>query len=76
MSPDNDAYRSIGLPPGIIRLSRNENPIGPSPSVIKAVKARCDRINRYEDPDQIALFRKLAELHDVPHDEKLRPPRG
>ncbi len=74
MSPDNDAYRSVGLPPGIIRLSRNENPIGPSPSVIEAVKARCDRINRYEDPDQIALFRRLAELHGVPHDEQLALP--
>ncbi|MXY48266.1 MAG: aminotransferase class I/II-fold pyridoxal phosphate-dependent enzyme [Gemmatimonadetes bacterium] len=74
MSTDNEAYRSIGLPPGIIRLSRNENPIGPSPSVIEAVKARCARINRYEDPDQIALFRKLAELHGVPHDEKLALP--
>ena len=74
MSPDNEAYRSIGLPPGIIRLSRNENPIGPSPAVIEAVKARCDRINRYEDADQIALFRKLAELHGVPHDEKLALP--
>ncbi len=74
MCPDNEAYRSIGLPPGVIRLSRNENPIGPSPSVIEAVKARCDRINRYEDPDQIALFRKLAELHGVPHDETLALP--
>lgn len=74
MSTDNEAYQSIGLSPGIIRLSRNENPIGPSPSVIDAVKARCDRINRYEDPDQIALFRKLAELHGVPHDEKLALP--
>lgn len=74
MSTDNEAHRSIGLPPGIIRLSRNENPIGPSPSVIEAVKARCDRINRYEDADQIVLFRKLAELHGVPHDEKLALP--
>ena len=74
MSRDNKSYRSIGLPPGIIRLSRNENPIGPSPAVIEAVKARCGRINRYEDPDQIALFRKLAELHGVPHDENLALP--
>ena len=58
----------------MIRLSRNENPIGPSPSVIEAVKARSDRINRYEDADQIVLFRKLAELHSVPHDEKLALP--
>lgn len=74
MNRVNEAYKSIGLPPGIIRLSRNENPIGPSPSVIEAVKARCGRINRYEDPDQIALFRKLAELHGVPHDDKLALP--
>ncbi len=74
MSRHNEEYQSIGLPPGIIRLSRNENPIGPSPGVIEAVKARCARINRYEDADQIALFRKLAELHGVPHDEHLALP--
>ena len=74
MKWDNEAYQSVGLPPGIIRLSRNENPIGPSPGVIEAVKARCARINRYEDADQIALFRKLAELHDVPHDEQIALP--
>ena len=74
MSRHNEEYQSIGLPPGIIRLSRNENPIGPSPAVIEAVKARCARINRYEDADQIALFRKLAELHGVPHDESLAVP--
>ena len=74
MTRVNEDYQSIGLPPGVIRLSRNENPIGPSPAVIEAVKARCARINRYEDPDQIALFRKLAELHGVPHDEELSVP--
>ena len=74
MSAVNKNHQSIGLPPGIIRLSRNENPIGPSPAVVEAVMARCARINRYEDADQIALFRKLAELHRVPHDEKLSLP--
>lgn len=74
MSAVNENHQSLGLPPGIIRLSRNENPIGPSPAVVEAVMARCARINRYEDADQIALFRKLAELHGVPHDEKLSLP--
>ncbi len=74
MSAVNKSHQSIGLPPGIIRLSRNENPIGPSPAVVEAVMARCARINRYEDADQIAFFRKLAELHGVPHDEKLSLP--
>ena len=67
-------HQSIGLPPGIIRLSRNENPIGPSPAVIEAVKARCSRINRYEDTDQVELFQKLAERHSVPHDKNISLP--
>ena len=67
-------YKSIGLPSGIIRLSRNENPIGPSPAVIEAVRERCNQINRYEDKDQILLFQKLAEHHGVPHDENLALP--
>jgi len=74
MSAVNRNHQSVGLPPGIVRLSRNENPIGPSPGVIEAVKSRCSRINRYEDPDHIDLFRKLAGLHGVPHDENLSLP--
>ncbi len=74
MSAVNENHQSAGLPPGMVRLSRNENPLGPSPAVIEAVMARCARINRYEDADQIALFRKLAELHGVPHDEGLSLP--
>lgn len=74
MSAVNENHQSVGLPPGMVRLSRNENPLGPSPGVIEAVKSRCSQINRYEDPDHIDLFRKLAELHGVPHDDKLSLP--
>lgn len=74
MTAVNENHQSVGLPPGIVRLSRNENPLGPSPGVIEAVKSRSNQINRYEDPDHIDLFRKLAELHDVPHDENLSLP--
>ncbi len=74
MNAVDEHHQSVGLPPGIVRLSRNENPLGPSPGVIQAVASRCSQINRYEDPDQIDLFRKLAALHGVPHDESLSLP--
>jgi len=34
----------------IIKLSQNENPFGPSPMALKAVKEQCENMNRYPEP--------------------------
>lgn len=39
---------SIGLPPGLLRLMDNENPLGPSPLALEALKKYMGAINRYE----------------------------
>jgi len=39
---------SAGLPPGLLRLMDNENPLGPSPLALEAIEKYMQAINRYE----------------------------
>lgn len=48
------------------KLSANESPYGPLPSVVEAIAAAAREINRYPDPACGALTRALAERYDVP----------
>ena len=51
--------------PGIIGLSRNENPFGPSPRVVRAIEKNTCRINRYPDASSFELRDYLAGLHGL-----------
>lgn len=48
-----------------IRLMGNENPYGPSPKVIDALKEAIKRINRYPSPTYADLVEKIAEYASV-----------
>ncbi|SDH99177.1 histidinol-phosphate aminotransferase [Sinosporangium album] len=48
------------------KLSSNESPYDPLPSVVDAVAAAASEINRYPDPAAAALTAALAERYDVP----------
>ena len=39
---------SAGLPPGLLRMMDNENPLGPSPRALAAIEAYMRSLNRYE----------------------------
>ena len=46
----------------ITKLNTNENPLGPSPAVIKAIsEAADDRLRLYPPPEAEQLKRKIAE---------------
>ena len=45
----------------IYKLASNENPLGPSPKAIKAIKQYLKNIHRYPDPDAMCLKAKLAD---------------
>jgi len=45
----------------IIKLSQNENPFGPSPLALKAVREHSLSINRYPEPQSSTLKAELAE---------------
>jgi histidinol-phosphate aminotransferase len=52
---------------GVVRLSSNENPYGPSPSAFKAMTEAFDLAWRYPDEQNDALIDGLAASHGVDH---------
>ncbi|HWZ45766.1 MAG TPA: histidinol-phosphate transaminase [Candidatus Saccharimonadales bacterium] len=60
--------RSVSAGPLV--LSRNENPYGPSPKVLAAMREAAARANRYPAGEYDTLTRKLAALHRV-HPEQI-----
>lgn len=49
----------------IIKLASNENPLGPSPSALKAIRKKLPTINRYPEGKALALKEKLASVLSV-----------
>src|SRR5262249_35502402 len=56
---------------GIVRLSANENPYGPSPKAFKAMTDSFGLACRYPDEHSNVLIDKLAKLNGVNHDQIL-----
>lgn len=56
---------------GIVRLSSNENPYGPSPQGLKAMTNAFHLACRYPDENAAALTEKLAKLNNVSPDQIL-----
>ncbi|RCL31894.1 MAG: histidinol-phosphate transaminase [Puniceicoccaceae bacterium] len=53
----------------IDKLASNENPFGPSPAAIRAIKAALPNLNLYPDGSCHALKSDLAELHRINSDQ-------
>jgi len=51
--------------PGGFKLSSNENPFGPLPSVLKVIAEAAAHINRYPDPHSQELVTAIAERFNV-----------
>jgi histidinol-phosphate aminotransferase len=49
----------LGLP-DLVRLSANENPLGPSPRVVQAIAREASRVHLYPDGGSVALRNALA----------------
>lgn len=58
----------------LIKLDSNENPFGPSPRAIEAMRAAAESAHAYPDDNCTELRRKLAELHGVGLDQVLVTP--
>ena len=61
--PAADGYASEGE---IAKLASNESPYPPHPAVMEAITKALTGLNRYPDPTNAALRRKLADRHGVP----------
>jgi histidinol-phosphate aminotransferase len=57
--------------PGTIRLDSNENPLGPSPLAIEAMRRALAEAHAYPDNDCSALTARLSQLHHVPVEQIL-----
>ncbi|MFZ4876645.1 histidinol-phosphate transaminase [Janthinobacterium sp. Mn2066] len=52
--------------PGLVKLNTNENPYGPSPQVLAALReAAADSLRLYPDPSASELKQTLADYHGV-----------
>ncbi|MCD1610362.1 histidinol-phosphate transaminase [Stutzerimonas kunmingensis] len=64
--PVEELARELGLDPaGIVKLASNENPLGPSPKVLDAIRAELSELTRYPDGNGFALKQRLAERYSV-----------
>ena len=61
--PAADGYASEGP---VAKLASNESPYPPPPAVVEAITRALTGLNRYPDPTNSALRRKLADRHGVP----------
>jgi len=54
-----------------VKLASNENPYGPSPKAVVAMRAVAAEVHRYPDGDANRLKQKLADFHGVDRDQLL-----
>src|SRR3954447_24083568 len=60
------AAEAYGLEGPAALLASNESPYPPLPAVVEAVTKALTGLNRYPDPTNSALRRKLSDVHGVP----------
>jgi histidinol-phosphate aminotransferase len=61
--PAADAYGAEGP---VAMLASNESPYPPIPAVVEAITRALTGLNRYPDPTNAALRRRLSDIHGVP----------
>ena len=66
--PISELERELGIG-DIAKLASNENPLGPSPAALEAVRAAADEVWLYPDGNGFALKEKLAAKHGVELDQ-------
>ena len=63
--PIEEVEREYGIK-GSIKLASNENPLGPSPKAVEAIKNHVSTLHRYPDGSCYYLKEKLAERLGIP----------
>lgn len=62
--PIAETQREFGLS-RVIKLASNENPLGPSPKALEAVRARLADLHRYPDPGGYELSQKISQVWGI-----------
>lgn len=64
--PIEEVARELGLPAAdIIKLASNENPLGPSPKALAAMREALEKLHLYPDGNAFYFKRKLAEKLNI-----------
>ncbi len=63
--PISETQREYGVKE-VIKLASNENPLGPSPKAVQALKGYLDFQHRYPDPSCYELVQKISQKWNVP----------
>ncbi|MDD3925199.1 MAG: histidinol-phosphate transaminase [bacterium] len=66
--PVEEVERELGIT-GVIKMASNENPLGPSPLAVEAVRRAAARMEIYPDGNAYYLKRELASLLGVGEDQ-------
>jgi histidinol-phosphate aminotransferase len=61
--PIEEIERELGR--STVRLASNENPLGPSPRALEAIRQSLDSVNRFLESSGFFLRQKLAALHGL-----------
>ena len=72
--PSAKPVRGWGVPPGMVRLSGNEMPIGPSPRALEAITKVLYSFNRYGRVSEI--YTKIHRMHGLPEPDLSNAPFG
>lgn len=65
--PMRQAQRESGV--AMVKMASNENPFGPSPLALEAIRAASAEVNLYPDNDASELRQALAERHNLDADQ-------
>lgn len=63
--PIDELRRELGIPEPV-KLASNENPLGPSPRALEAIKKALNQVNRYPDGSGYYLRKKISSKLGVP----------
>ncbi|MGD2186228.1 MAG: histidinol-phosphate transaminase [Desulfobacterales bacterium] len=62
--PIEEVQREYGID-NSIKLASNENPLGPSPMAVEAIRRTVAKLHRYPDADGYELIRAIAEKNNI-----------
>jgi len=68
--PIDEVERELGIQ-GAIKVASNENPLGPSPKAVEALRAALSKAHIYPDGGAFHLRRKLSERFGLPPEQIL-----
>jgi len=64
--PIEELRREFGITGEVIKLASNENPLGPSPKAVEALRNASGEVHRYPDASGFELRQALAKKHKIP----------